>query len=100
MPAQDVVSIQVLRQSGVNTVKVADDVRAKVQELRSQLPPGVQLQVVHDISDFIKASVHSLLEHLILGSILASGIVWLFMRNWRAVLIAAVAIPASIIASF
>src|SRR5689334_11466365 len=99
-PPEDVVSIQVLRQSGVNTVRVADDVRAKVQELRSQLPPGVQLQIVHDISEFIKASVHSLLEHLILGSILASFIVWVFIRNWRAVLIAAVAIPASVIATF
>jgi HAE1 family hydrophobic/amphiphilic exporter-1 len=100
MPPQDVVAIDVLRQSGVNTVRVADDVRAKVEDLRSQLPPGVQLQIVHDISDFIKASVHSLLEHLILGSILASFVVWLFIRNWRAVLIAAVSIPASIIATF
>ena len=99
-PVQDVVSIQVLRQSGVNTVRVADDVRAKLDELRAQMPPGVQLQVTHDISEFIKASVHSLIEHLIFGSILASLVVWLFMRNWRAVLIAAVAIPASIIATF
>src|SRR6202007_2984238 len=97
---EDVVSIQVLRQSGVNTVRVADDVRAKVQDLRSQLPPGVQLQIVHDISEFIKASVHSLLEHLVFGSILASFVVWIFIRNWRAVLIAAVAIPPSIIATF
>ena len=97
---QEVVAIQVLRQSGANTVRVAEDVKSKLGELRAQLPPGVQLKVVHDISDFIKASVHSLLEHLILGSILASAIVWLFMRNWRAVLIAAVAIPASIIATF
>src|SRR2546427_296187 len=100
IPGQDVVSIQVLRQSGVNTVRVADDVRSKLDDLRAQLPPGVQLQVVHDISDFIKASVHSLIEHLIFGSILASLVVWLFIRNWRAVLIAAVAIPASIIATF
>jgi hydrophobic/amphiphilic exporter-1 (mainly G- bacteria), HAE1 family len=99
-PGQEVVSIQVLRQSGTNTVRVADDVRGKLDDLRAQLPPGVQLQVVHDISDFIKASIHSLIEHLILGSILASLIVWLFIRNWRAVLIAAVAIPASIISTF
>jgi len=98
--AQDVVAIQVLRQSGANTVRVADDVRSKLTELRAQLPPGVQLQVVHDISDFIKASVHSLIEHLIFGSVLASMVVWLFIRNWRAVLIAAVTIPASIIATF
>src|SRR3984957_5078715 len=63
-PGQDVVSIQVLRQSGVNTVRVADDIRAKLTDLRAQLPPGVQLEVVHDISDFIKASIHSLIEHL------------------------------------
>src|SRR5438046_2987558 len=99
-PSEDVVSIQVLRQSGVNTVRVADDVRRKVQELGWQLPPGVQLQIVHDISDFIKASVHSLLEHLVLGSVLASFIVWIFIRNWRAVLIAAIAIPASVISTF
>src|SRR5215470_9869493 len=75
-PAEDVVSIQILRQSGANAVRVADEVREKVAELRGQLPPGVQLLVVHDISDFIKASVHSLIEHLILGSILASFVVW------------------------
>jgi HAE1 family hydrophobic/amphiphilic exporter-1 len=96
----DVVAIQVLRQSGANTVKVADRVRALVGELNSELPQGVQLLIVHDISDFIRASVHSLIEHLILGSILASAVVWIFIRNWRAVLIAAVAIPASIVATF
>src|SRR5579885_2379025 len=79
LPGQDVVSIDVRRQSGVNTVEVADNVKRKIDDLRAQMPPGVQLTVVHDISDFIKASVHSLLEHLILGSILASAIVWLFM---------------------
>src|SRR5579862_2948582 len=99
-PGEDVVSIQILRQSGANTVRVADDVRRQIEQLRSQMPAGVQLLIVHDISDFIKASVHSLIEHLILGSIFASAIVWLFIRNWRAVLIAAVAIPSSIIATF
>ena len=97
---KDVVSISVLRQSGANTVQVADNVRALVDQLNTQLPPGVKLLIVHDISDFIKASVHSLLEHLIFGSILASAVVWIFIRNWRAVLIAALAIPASIIATF
>src|ERR1700740_1170962 len=82
-PGEDVVSIQVLRQSGTNTVQVADNVKAKLDDLRAQLPPGVKLLVIHDISDFIKASVHSLIEHLFLGSILASAVVWLFIRNWR-----------------
>src|SRR5262252_8205313 len=71
-PGQDVIAIDVRRQSGVNTVQVADNVKAKIASLRPQVPAGVQLLVIHDISDFIKASVDSLLEHLILGSILAS----------------------------
>ncbi|HKS97031.1 MAG TPA: efflux RND transporter permease subunit, partial [Terriglobia bacterium] len=99
-PGKDVVAIDVLRQSGANTVKVADNVRAMINDLNAQMPPGVQLMIVHDISDFIKASVHSLIEHLIFGSILASAVVWIFIRNWRAVLIAAVAIPASIVSTF
>lgn len=97
---EDVVTVQILRQSGANTVRVAEDVRKQLDFLQTQLPPGVHLQVIHDISEFIRASVHSLLEHLILGSVLASLIVWVFMRNWRAVLIASVAIPTSIIATF
>src|SRR5947199_1438802 len=100
VPPEDVVTVQVLRQSGANTVRVADNVRNQLEYLRTALPPGVQLQVVHDISDFIKASVHSLIEHLVLGSVLASFIVWIFIRNWRAVLIAAIAIPASVISTF
>jgi len=97
---KDVVSVDVRRQSGTNTVQVADQVKRRLERLKAELPPGVELEVVHDISVFIKASVHSLLEHLILGSLLASLVVLLFIRNWRAVLIAALAIPASIIATF
>lgn len=97
---KDVVGVNVLRQAGTNTVRVADEVKRRLEFLKAELPPGVQLVIVHDISAFIKASVHSLLEHLILGSLLASLVVLVFIRNARAVVIAALAIPASIIATF
>lgn len=97
---KDVVSVEIRRQSGMNTVRVADAVKQRIAELRQELPAGVELQIISDASVFIRASVNSLLEHLILGSILASLIVLLFIRNWRAVLIAALAIPTSIIATF
>jgi len=96
----DAVSVSVLRQTGTNTVHVADGVKRRLESLKRELPPGVELQVVRDVSTFIKASVHSLLEHLVLGSLLASLVVLLFIRNWRAVAIAALAIPTSIIATF
>jgi HAE1 family hydrophobic/amphiphilic exporter-1 len=97
---KDVVSIEVRRQSGTNTVRVADQVKQRIAELRRELPAGIELQVIRDTSVFIRASVDSLLEHLILGSILASLVVLLFIRNWRAVIIAALAIPTSIVATF
>ncbi len=99
-PPQEAVSVQVLRQTGTNTVRVADQVKQRLESLRKELPPGIQLELVRDYSTFIKASVHSLLEHLVLGSLLASLVVLLFIRNWRAVLIAAIAIPTSVIATF
>jgi HAE1 family hydrophobic/amphiphilic exporter-1 len=97
---KDVIQLEVRRQSGTNTVRVADEVKARVAALQRQLPAGVELRVIRDTSDFIKASVNSLIEHLTLGSVLASLIVLLFIRNWRAVLIASLAIPTSIIATF
>ncbi len=97
---KDVVSVEVRRQSGTNTVRVAEEVKDRIEELRAQVPAGVQLEIVRDTSVFIKASVHSLLEHLTLGSVLASLVVLLFIRNWRAVLIASLAIPTSVIATF
>ncbi|MBI3668756.1 MAG: efflux RND transporter permease subunit [Acidobacteria bacterium] len=97
---RDAVSVSVLRQTGTNTVRVADAVKRRLETLKRELPPGVHLEIVRDISVFIKAAVHSLIEHLILGSVLASLVVLVFIRNWRAVLIAALAIPTSIIATF
>src|SRR5258706_6686444 len=94
------VSLQVQRQSGANSIEVIDGVKARLQRIRKLLPPGVTLDVVQDQSRYIEAAFHEVQLHLILGSILASLVVMLFMRNWRATVISAVAIPASIISAF
>src|SRR3984893_13641693 len=75
-------------------------VKAKLDQIRSALPPGTFVEIIRDNSTFIKASVKSLEEHLLFGSVLASLVVLLFIRNWRPVLIAALAIPTSIVATF
>jgi HAE1 family hydrophobic/amphiphilic exporter-1 len=97
---REVVTLDVRRQSGMNTVRVADAVNQRLASMKDELPPGVELITIRDNSIFIRASVDSLLEHLSLGSILASIVVLFFIRNWRAVIIAALAIPTSIIATF
>jgi HAE1 family hydrophobic/amphiphilic exporter-1 len=97
---RSVVTLDVRRQSGTNTVRVADAVKERLAGVMEELPPGIELVTIRDNSIFIKASKDSLLEHLTLGSVLASIVVLLFIRNWRAVIIASLAIPTSIIATF
>jgi hydrophobe/amphiphile efflux-1 (HAE1) family protein len=94
------VVLEIRRQSGANTIEVIEGVKKALTHLSSQLPPDVKLQILEDQSGFIYAALHEINTHLIVGSILASLVVFLFMRNWRAMLIAAVAIPSSLTAAF
>jgi HAE1 family hydrophobic/amphiphilic exporter-1 len=94
------VSLEVRRQSGANSVAVIEELKTKLDAVRAQLPADVKLQVLRDQSRYIYEALHEINNHLVLGSILACLVVQLFMHNWRAMVIAAVAIPTSVIATF
>ncbi len=94
------VLLQVRKQSGTNTVEVANNVKQRLADLQGILPPGYKLRIVRDEAEFIEASIKSVQEHLVVGSILAAIVVLLFLGNFRSTVIAAVAIPTSIIATF
>ena len=94
------VLLTIRRQSGTNTVQVVDAVRERLAEVTPMLPAGYDVRVVRDLSEFIRASIASVEEHLVFGSILAAAVVLVFLWNWRSTLIAAIAIPTSIIATF
>lgn len=94
------VLIDIKRQTGTNTVKVVDAAMDRIELLGKRLPPGLKLSVIKETATYIKKSVESLEEHLVLGSLLASFIIWLFIRDWRTVLISSIAIPTSIITTF
>ena len=93
-------SVAIRKQSGVNTVALADAIRARMAEITQTLPPTFEVRLIRDDSEFIRASLAAIEEHLILGGFLAAVIVFIFLRNFRSTLIAAVAIPASIIGAF
>jgi HAE1 family hydrophobic/amphiphilic exporter-1 len=94
------VTIEVRRQSGANTVEVIEGVKKQLEGVRKQLPADVKLEVIRDQSRYIKAALHEIQTHLVLGSILASLVVLLFMRSWRSTVIAGIAIPSSVISTF
>lgn len=97
---QPAVTLIVSKQSGQNTVAIADAVKAKLDEIAGTLPPGFRTQVVGDQSIFIKASIESIQTHLIEGSILAAIVVFIFLWSFRSTVIAGLAIPTSLIATF
>src|SRR3990172_9550989 len=94
------VFLEVRRQSGANTVKTIEAARASLAQAAAQLPRGVRVEVLQDQSRYIYAALHEINVHLVLGSILASLVVLAFMRNWASTVIAAVAIPASLVTTF
>ena len=94
------VILEVRRQSGENTVAVIDSAKQSLSRLAPQMPGGVRLEIIRDQSRYIHAALHEINLHLVLGSILASLVVLAFMRSWQSTIIAAVAIPASVVSAF
>ncbi len=94
------VSLEVRRQSGANTIEVIAGIKRELPRVAAQLPEDVKLEIIRDQSRYIESALHEIEKHLILGSILASLVVFFFMRSWRSTVIAAVAIPCSVISTF
>jgi hydrophobic/amphiphilic exporter-1 (mainly G- bacteria), HAE1 family len=94
------VILEVRRQSGANTVATIEAAKRNLARITAQLPADVKVEVLRDQSTYIYAALHEINLHLVLGSILACLVVLAFMRSWRSTIIAGVAIPASVIATF
>jgi len=97
---ENAVTLVVRKQSGSNTVKLIDAVKQRLEELTKILPPDLKLTVIRDQSIFINRSLHEVSFHLMLGAILVALTVFFFLHDWRGTLIACVAIPASLVATF
>jgi len=94
------IGIDVVKQSGTNTVEVAEKIKEVVEKIQGNLPPGVNLEIVADNSVYIRDSVNDVVRTLIEGAILAVVTVFIFLRDWRSTMIGALAIPTSIITTF
>ncbi|HEX3876307.1 MAG TPA: efflux RND transporter permease subunit, partial [Bryobacteraceae bacterium] len=94
------VTLVVAKQSGENTVATAAEVKQRLKEIAAALPRDVKTQVISDQSVFIQAAVENIKRHLVEGSLFAAIIIFFFLANIRTTLIAAVAIPTSIISTF
>jgi CzcA family heavy metal efflux pump len=94
------VLLNVNRQPDGNTVLVAEEVHAEIASIRQSLPPGVELQPFYDQSEIINDSIHSVRDAILIGLILASIIMVVFLRDWGTSLVAGLVIPATVAVTF
>jgi CzcA family heavy metal efflux pump len=97
---QPAVLLSIDRQPGTNTLTVADGVHAEIAALQKTLPAGTTLQPYYDHSNIVSASIHSVRDAIILGLILASIVMVLFLRDWGSSLVAGLVIPVTILITF
>jgi HAE1 family hydrophobic/amphiphilic exporter-1 len=97
---EDAVQMTVQKQSGTNTVLVSDAIKAKVEALRSQMPPSVTFHIAQDNTVFIRGSIREIYNNIILGSILATIIVLVFLGSARSTFAIFLSIPISLITTF
>jgi hydrophobe/amphiphile efflux-1 (HAE1) family protein len=95
-----VVAFQILRSTGSVMVTVEEGVKAAVEELQKILPPDVKLELIFTRASFVRNSYQSTIDELIQASVLAVLVIMVFLRDWRATLITATALPLSMLPTF
>lgn len=94
------VGLSIQKESGANTVQVARRVHQELERLQNELGSDIELSVVLDQAEMIEESINSVASNGLVGALLASAILWVFLRNFQALAAVAIAIPVSIIATF
>ncbi len=97
---KQVVGIGIYQQSDANTIKVADGIKEKINEVRPSLPPGTSLEVSFDRSNYIKAAIKEVYKTLFIALVLVTIIIYLFLGNIRALVVPLIALPVSLISTF
>ena len=94
------IGLSIQRQPGTNTVQVVDDIKALLPQLRLQIPPSVNIDILFDRSISIRDSVRDVQFTLVLAVALVILVIFLFLRNFSATLIPTMALPMSIVGTF
>jgi CzcA family heavy metal efflux pump len=94
------VLLNINRQPDSNTVQVADEVHSEVEQIRQTLPPGIQLRPFYDQSEIVGESIKSVRDAILLGLILASIILVVFLRDWGTSIVAGLVIPVTVLVTF
>ncbi|OGQ05003.1 MAG: hypothetical protein A2026_05135, partial [Deltaproteobacteria bacterium RBG_19FT_COMBO_46_12] len=94
------IGLSIIPRSGANVVEVARGVKAKLDEIKKTLPLGVEIGISFDSSKFIEEAISDVQYDVLIGGLLAAGVMFIFLLSIRSTIITAISIPASLITSF
>ncbi|HEY2761389.1 MAG TPA: efflux RND transporter permease subunit, partial [Pirellulales bacterium] len=94
------VGLAVYQLPGTNALEVADRVRAKMDDLKSRFPEGIDYSIAYDTTPFIRESVSDVMKTLLIATILVAVVVLAFLQSWRSVVIPMIAVPVAIVSTF
>jgi len=97
---KNAVGITIQKRGDANTVRAAEGIRRAIARLEQRLPGDVKIDTARDRSEFIESSVADVIQNIFLGVCLTAALLYLFLHSWRATVVAAVAVPTSIVATF
>jgi HAE1 family hydrophobic/amphiphilic exporter-1 len=97
---RDAISLSIVKASDANTVEVVDNLQKTIEEINQEIPPGAELAVVLDSSEFIRESVAAVLEDLVLAVLITGLVILIFLHTIRSTFIVLLAVPTSIIFTF
>ena len=94
------VKLSVMKQAEANTVAVSGAVRERIEELKSEIPPGIKLEVVENQGDYVMAAIRSVQSSALVAAVLVILVVYLFLGRWRQVAVMAAALPVTLLVNF
>ena len=96
----ETVGIGIYARSGASTVELSKEIKKKIKEVKKNLPEGLNLEIAFNRATYIGAAINEVYKTLIIAFVLVVAIIYLFLGNLKAVIVPAVALPVSLIATF
>lgn len=100
LDGKQAVAIPIFQAPGSNALQISDDVRATMAQLKKDMPEGVDYKIVYDPTQFVRSSIHAVIETLLEAVLLVVIVVILFLQTWRASIIPLLAVPVSVVGTF
>jgi multidrug efflux pump len=97
---KDAVAVPIFAAPGSNAIQISNDVRAAMAQLKKNMPDGVDYSIVYDPTQFVRASIESVVHTLLEAIMLVVLVVILFLQTWRASIIPLLAVPVSVVGTF